>query len=219
MSKDPFEILVDEITLIRKDMDRLQRTSLDKDEAKALSVELTAALDNLSGTGEFILEQNTKVLDERLTAFGTAIAELGKNFRTAVVNVAAETAKKAVETVNRESVVAVQTLQKSVDEANQKSAVAAQELLRGAKEAHREALRRFGGFWVWLGCVGAVGAILGLLSAFWMTGRDNAKAFGAYPALYCRDAGGEKRELETQAGVYEVCVFWGNKIKDKAKTE
>jgi hypothetical protein len=217
MSKDPFEILADEITLIRKDMDRLQRTSLDKDEAKALSVELTAALDNLSGTGEFIIEQNTKVLDERLTALSAVVVEVAKKFGTHVSTVATEATKNAVETVNRESVVAAKTLQKSVDEANQKSAAAAQDLLRGAKEAHREALRRFGGFWVWLGCVGATGAVLGLLTAFWMTGRDNAKAFGAYPGLYCRDAGGEKRELETQAGVYEVCVFWVHKIKDKAE--
>ena len=31
MSKDQFQILADELTLIRKDMDHLQRTSLDKD--------------------------------------------------------------------------------------------------------------------------------------------------------------------------------------------
>ena len=37
MSKDPFQILADELTLIRKDMDHLQRTSLDKDEAKMLN--------------------------------------------------------------------------------------------------------------------------------------------------------------------------------------
>ena len=33
--KDPFEILADEITLIRRQVDHLQRTSLDKDEAEA----------------------------------------------------------------------------------------------------------------------------------------------------------------------------------------
>lgn len=35
-AKDPFQILADELTLIRKDMDRLQRTSLDKEDAEAL---------------------------------------------------------------------------------------------------------------------------------------------------------------------------------------
>jgi len=44
MSKDPFQILADELTLIRKDMDQLQRTSLDKDEAKKLNQIVTAAV-------------------------------------------------------------------------------------------------------------------------------------------------------------------------------
>ena len=35
MSKDPFQILADELTLIRKDMDRMQRTSLDKEGSAA----------------------------------------------------------------------------------------------------------------------------------------------------------------------------------------
>ena len=35
--KDPFQQLVDELTLIRHDMERLKRTSLDKDEAEALA--------------------------------------------------------------------------------------------------------------------------------------------------------------------------------------
>ena len=44
MSKDPFQILADELTLIRKDMDHLQRTSLNKDEAKKLNQIVTAAV-------------------------------------------------------------------------------------------------------------------------------------------------------------------------------
>jgi len=43
MSKDPFQILADELTLIRKDMDQLQRTSLDKDEAKKLNQIVTGS--------------------------------------------------------------------------------------------------------------------------------------------------------------------------------
>lgn len=37
MSEDPFQILADELTLIRKGMDHLQRTSLNKDEATTLN--------------------------------------------------------------------------------------------------------------------------------------------------------------------------------------
>ena len=52
MSKDPFQILADELTLIRKDMDRLQRTSLDKDEAKKLNQIVTAAVLKMAKTAE-----------------------------------------------------------------------------------------------------------------------------------------------------------------------
>ena len=46
-AKDPFQILADELTLIRKDMDRLQRTSLDKDEAQALHQIVAEAVANM----------------------------------------------------------------------------------------------------------------------------------------------------------------------------
>ncbi|WP_114964097.1 hypothetical protein [Tritonibacter mobilis] len=52
MSKDPFQILADELTLIRKDMDQLQRTSLDKDEAKKLNQIVTAAVLKMTKTAE-----------------------------------------------------------------------------------------------------------------------------------------------------------------------
>ena len=52
MSKDPFQILADELTLIRKDMDQLQRTSLDKDEAKKLNQIVTAAVLKMAKTAE-----------------------------------------------------------------------------------------------------------------------------------------------------------------------
>ena len=52
MTKDPFQILADELTLIRKDMDRLQRTSLDKDEAKKLNQIVTAAVLKMAKTAE-----------------------------------------------------------------------------------------------------------------------------------------------------------------------
>ena len=52
MSKDPFQILADELTLIRKDMDQLQRTSLDKDEAKKLNQIVTAAVMKMAKAAE-----------------------------------------------------------------------------------------------------------------------------------------------------------------------
>ena len=44
----PFEILADEITLIRRQVDHLQRTSLDKDEAEAFNVRVAEVLNALA---------------------------------------------------------------------------------------------------------------------------------------------------------------------------
>ena len=49
--KDPFEQLVDEITLIRQDMERLKRTSLDREEAEALHDTLAQSVDRLITAG------------------------------------------------------------------------------------------------------------------------------------------------------------------------
>ena len=219
MTKDTFQILADEITLIRKDIERLQRTSLNKDEAKNLNEVLVKSLDRMSGTGDFVLEESAKILDGRLATFGVDIAGLAQNLRIVIVNVAAEASEKAVQTINRESISATKDLLKTIQATHQETIASARDLTRSAREAHREALRYFGGFWVWISCVGSVGCLLGALAAFWMTGRDDARAFGAYPSLYCRDAGGDRRELETQDATYEVCVFWGDKIKGKPKQE
>ena len=56
MTKDPFEILADEITLIRRDMERLQRTSLTKDEAKALNQELAKGVQLMANAAPAVYE-------------------------------------------------------------------------------------------------------------------------------------------------------------------
>lgn len=198
MTKDTFQILADEITLIRKDIERLQRTSLNKDEAKNLNEVLVKSLDRMSGTGDYVLEESAKILDGRLATFGADIAGLAQNLRTVIVNVAAEASEKAVQTINRESISATKDLLKTIEATHQETIASARDLTRSARGAHRETLRYFGGFWVWICCVGSVGCLLSALAAFWMTGRDDARAFWPYPSLYCRDAGGDRRELERQ---------------------
>ena len=54
--KDPFEILADEITLIRRQMDHLQRTSLDKDEAEAFNATIAKFLAQLGKTAPAMQE-------------------------------------------------------------------------------------------------------------------------------------------------------------------
>lgn len=54
MSKDLFQILANELSLIRKDMDQLQRPapSVDKDEAKTLNQIITAAVLKMAKAAE-----------------------------------------------------------------------------------------------------------------------------------------------------------------------
>ena len=52
MSKDPFQILADELTLMRGEIDRLQRTSLNKDEARKLHDSLTKAAEFMAQTAK-----------------------------------------------------------------------------------------------------------------------------------------------------------------------
>ena len=77
---------------------------------------------------------------------------------------------------------------------------AAQNLSKAAGEARREAWRYFGGFWVWLASVGAVGAVLGLLLMRWIDGTVSAQDFGRdYSAKYfCGSAGGT--EISSESG-------------------
>ena len=74
-----------------------------------------------------------------------------------------------------------------------------------AGEAHREASRYFGGLWVWLASVGAGGAVLGLLAAFLIMGRGDAREFGQYPQVYCTTAGGQ---VVTNPEGRRFCAIW-----------
>jgi len=80
----------------------------------------------------------------------------------------------------------------------------ARSLSQAAGEARREAWRWFGGFWVWLTSIGAAGALIGALAAFWITGRGDAKAFGQHPRIYCLSAGGE---FADQRDGSRYCIF------------
>ena len=83
-----------------------------------------------------------------------------------------------------------------------------QKLSQAAGEARREAWRWFGGFWVWLASVGAAGALLGALAAFWITGRGDAREFGQFPSIYCGTAGGQVVEQDNGSS---YCAIWINR--------
>ena len=160
--KDTFQILADEITLIRVDMERLQRTSLNKDEAKALNEKLVQGVASMAQTGQAVYEAISERMDLRLE-------------------------KLAIDTI----LAATDAARGAVEKSHAQSIFAAKDLAKAAGEARREAWRYFGGFWVWLASVGAAGVVLGGLAVFWLQGRADASAFGEHPSIYCTSAGGQ----------------------------
>ncbi len=159
--KDPFQILADEISLIRRQLDHLQRTSLDKDEAKALNAQIDNSLNKMVQVGA-VVQQNIR----------HDLAQAALDVRGHAVEAAKGAAREAIE------------------ESHAESLKAARSLSQAAGEARRQAWRYFGGFWVWLVSIGATGALVGALAVFWLQGRADAKAFGQFPGVYCTTAGG-----------------------------
>jgi hypothetical protein len=176
MTKDAFEMLTDELTLIRHDMANLQRTSLNKDEAKALNEKIVEGVDSMARTGQAVYEAISERMDLRLEKLAIETILAAKDAASGAI------AKNHAETI-----------------------AAARDLSKAAGEARREAWRYFGGFWVWLASVGAAGVVLGLLVAFWMTGRGDARAFGEYPSVYCTSAGGK---IVTNPEGRRFCAMW-----------
>jgi hypothetical protein len=162
MTKDVFEMLTDEITLIRHDIASLQRTSLNKDEAKVLNEKLVQGVASMAQTGQAVYEAISERMDLRLE-------------------------KLAIDTI----LAATDAARGAVEKSHSLSIFAAKDLAKAAGEARREAWRYFGGFWVWLASVGAAGVVLGGLAVFWLQGRADAHAFGEYPGVYCTSAGGQ----------------------------
>ena len=115
--KDPFEILADEITLIRRQIDQLQRTSLDRKEAEKLNAVVAQGLDRMAKVGPAVQSRIEQSL-------ATAALDL----RQHTVYAASEGAKEAIREAHLESI------------------KAAGDLRKAAGEARREAWRWFGGF-------------------------------------------------------------------------
>lgn len=75
-----------------------------------------------------------------------------------------------------------------------------------AVKGRQQALYSFGGGLAVFGGVAALGAVLGIVVAFWITGRGDAHSFGRNPGLFCGSAGGERGTTPSTGEGY--CVFW-----------
>ena len=177
MSKDPFQILADELTLIRKDMDQLQRTSLNKDEAEALHQIVAEAVTDMQ-----------RATREAPQALQTAL----KGDRDRMVQFATEAATGAAERV--------------LGDIREQLAQERQKLSQAAGEARREAWRWFGGFWVWLASMLATGAVIGVLAMAWIAGRGDAREFRQFPSIYCGTAGGQVVEQDNGSSYCAIWI-------------
>ena len=169
--KDTFQILADEITLIRGEIKQLQRSSLNKAEAEALNQQLVQGVASMAQTGQAVYEAISERMDLRLE-------------------------KLAMETI----LAATDAASGAIAKNHAETIAAARDLSKAAGEARREAWRYFGGFWVWLASVGAGGAVLGLLAAFLIMGRGDAREFGQYPQVYCTTAGARSLPIRKAVG-------------------
>ena len=135
MSKDPFQELVDELTALRRSIEHIARTSLDKDEAKKLNQIVTAAVLKMAKAAE--------------NAPGEIQGALEAD-RDQMARSATQAATRAAES-------AMAGIRHDLDNERAK-------LSQAAGEARREAWRWFGGFWVWLVAMLATGAVIGVRS-------------------------------------------------------
>lgn len=161
--KDPFQILADEITLIRGDVERLQRTSLNKDEAKALHEIVATGVADMRK----ISPELQQILDARL--------------REAMADVKNKTRHAAHEAAER-----------AVTDSHAASVMAAKKLLEDAAMARRMAWRTFGNFWAWMVASGAVCGCMAVLATMAIQGRADAAQFGTFTSIYCSAADGTR---------------------------
>jgi hypothetical protein len=177
-AKDPFQILADELTLIRKDMDRLQRTSLDKDEAQALHQIVAKAVADMR-----------KATREAPQALQSALSA----DRDLMSRTATESATEAAERV--------------LGDIRGQLSQERQRLTQAAGEARREAWRYFGGFWVWLAAMLATGVVLGLVIAYGMETARSALSVDDLVRYNCGRSwfGGQVVE---QGNESSFCAFW-----------
>lgn len=94
--KDTFEMLVDEITLIRHEIKTLQRTSLDKDEAETLHSILVKSVERMATVGSSVQKQIEASLASAITDVRShAVEAAGSAAREAILKSHTENLKVA----------------------------------------------------------------------------------------------------------------------------
>ena len=177
MSKDPFQELVEELTALRRSIEHIARTSLDKDEAKKLNQIVTAAVLKMAKAAE----------------------DAPGEIQGALETDRDQMARSATQAATRAAESAMAGIRHDLDNERAK-------LSQAAGEARREAWRWFGGFWVWLASMLATGAIIGALAMAWIVGRGDAREFGQFPSIYCGTAGGQVVEQDNGSSYCAIWI-------------
>ena len=171
MTKDTFQILADEITLIRGEVQQLRRSSLDKDEAEKLYELVVEGVDRM-----------TEAAVGARSGFRKDLEADKAQTRAEVVQSATAAAQGAVEGVKTEL------------EAERRSYAEA------VSDAHRAARRASLRSWPWVGGLLATGALLGVLAAYGtetaksvLSVKDTIRVACEYPLL----VGGQRVPQDT----------------------
>lgn len=165
--KDGIQAFADEVTLIRHEIEKLQRTSLDRDEASDLHGHFMRDIEDLRET-----------FSDTHEAFRGALEAHREEITREATGAATKAAQEAVEDIRKDL------------------AAEREKLAQSASEARRATRRFSGGVWTFGGLMLASGLLLGGVGHFWMQGRADAQMFGEYPAIYCESAGGRRMETQ-----------------------
>lgn len=182
--EDPFSLLANELHTLTTQVAALQRTSLNKDEARKLHRELTEGVQAMRGIGNTVHQ-----------AIQTDLRHTASQIEARAIKVATDAAEGAVT-----------GLRSDIREASNM-------WFKNAMAARTEALHAFGGGLAVFGGLVALGAALGLLGAFLLFGRGDAREFGKYPGIYCTAADGQ---IVEQRDGSTYCAIW---IKRPSETE
>ncbi|AUQ52717.1 hypothetical protein PhaeoP83_04499 (plasmid) [Phaeobacter inhibens] len=177
MSKDPFQELVDELTALRRSIEHIARTSLDKDEAKTLN----------------------QAVAQAALKMAKATKDAPGEIQEALASDRDQMARSATQAATRAAESAMAGIRHDLDNERAK-------LSQAAGEARREAWRWFGGFWVWLASMLATGAVIGALAMAWIQGRGDAREFGQFPSIYCSTAGGQVVEQDNGSSYCAIWI-------------
>ena len=185
MAKDPVQALVDEITLIRGEVKQLQRTSLSRDEAKALNAHVAQALAQMKAAAAEMDTLAAGAPQAVRTALHRDLLQIDRNATQAASKAAVEAVKDVREDLKAERA----------------------DLLRASERAHRAAWRFEGGVWAWLAATLATGAFLGLLAAYATEAAEALVEVADMVPYACEWSivGGQLVEQEDGSS---YCLFW-----------